>query len=104
MTLSMRTLPVVSKRSASQAVSDRLLAPMAPHIAEELWSRLGHDRTLTYDDFPVADPAFHEAMTKVQVALDYRDGPEFKKFFDADYKRLGPVVKQIGRIEEPAKK
>ena len=52
----------------------------------------------------VADPAFHEAMTKVQVALDYRDGPEFKKFFDADYKRLGPVVKQIGRIEEPAKK
>ena len=52
----------------------------------------------------VAEPAFHEAMTKVQVALDYRDGPEFKKFFDADYKRLGPVVKQIGRIEEPAKK
>lgn len=52
----------------------------------------------------VADTAFHEAMTKVQVALDYRDGPEFKKFFDADYKRLGPVVKQIGRVEEPAKK
>ena len=52
----------------------------------------------------VADPAFHDAMTKVQVALDYRDGPEFKKFFDADYKRLGPVVKTIGRVEDPAKK
>jgi tripartite-type tricarboxylate transporter receptor subunit TctC len=47
----------------------------------------------------VADPAFQDAMTKVQVALDYRDAPEFKKFFDADYKRLGPVVKTIGRIE-----
>jgi len=52
----------------------------------------------------VADPAFHDAMTKVQVALDYRDGPEFKKFFDADYKRLGPVVKAIGRVEDSAKK
>ena len=52
----------------------------------------------------VADPAFHDAMTKVQVALDYRDGPEFKKFFDADYKRLGPVVKSIGRVEDNAKK
>ena len=47
----------------------------------------------------VADPAFKDAMVNVQVAIDYRDAPEFKKFFDADYKRLGPVVKSIGRIE-----
>ena len=34
-----------------------MLAPFAPHIAEELWSRLGHTDTLTYEPFPVADPA-----------------------------------------------
>jgi leucyl-tRNA synthetase len=34
-----------------------MLAPLAPHIAEELWSRLGHERSLTYEPFPVADPA-----------------------------------------------
>jgi leucyl-tRNA synthetase len=34
-----------------------MAAPLAPHIAEELWSRLGHDRTLTYEAFPEADPA-----------------------------------------------
>jgi leucyl-tRNA synthetase len=28
-----------------------------PHIAEELWSRLGHDDTITYVAFPEADPA-----------------------------------------------
>ncbi len=33
-----------------------MLAPLAPHIAEELWSRLGHESSLTYADFPVADP------------------------------------------------
>ena len=34
-----------------------MVAPVAPHLAEELWSRLGHDGSLTYVDFPVADPA-----------------------------------------------
>ncbi|HEY0717029.1 MAG TPA: class I tRNA ligase family protein, partial [Streptosporangiaceae bacterium] len=34
-----------------------MMAPLAPHIAEELWSRLGHAGTLAYEPFPVADPA-----------------------------------------------
>ena len=34
-----------------------MLAPLAPHIAEELWLRLGHAESLTHVDFPVADPA-----------------------------------------------
>ncbi len=48
----------------------------------------------------VADPMFHDAMTKSQVVIDYRDAPDFKKFFDADYKRLAGAVKAIGRIED----
>ena len=35
-----------------------LLAPYAPHLAEELWSRLGHDETLAYEPWPVADPQY----------------------------------------------
>ncbi len=35
----------------------KLLAPLAPHIAEELWARLGHKDSITYEPFPVADPA-----------------------------------------------
>ena len=34
-----------------------LLSPFAPHIAEELWSALGHDESITYAGFPVFDPA-----------------------------------------------
>lgn len=34
-----------------------MLAPFAPHVAEELWRRMGHETSLTYADFPVADPA-----------------------------------------------
>jgi leucyl-tRNA synthetase len=35
-----------------------MVAPLAPHLAEELWRRLGHDTSLAYGPFPVADPAY----------------------------------------------
>jgi leucyl-tRNA synthetase len=34
-----------------------LLAPFAPHIAEEIWHRLGHENTLTREPWPKYDPA-----------------------------------------------
>jgi leucyl-tRNA synthetase len=45
---------------APRAVAEPLvlmLAPLAPHIAEELWSRLGHASSVAWAPFPVADPA-----------------------------------------------
>ena len=33
----------------------KMLAPLCPHMAEELWSRLGNPGTITYEDFPPAD-------------------------------------------------
>jgi leucyl-tRNA synthetase len=38
-----------------------LLAPLAPHLSEELWQRLGHDESLAYRAWPVADPKFLKA-------------------------------------------
>jgi leucyl-tRNA synthetase len=43
-----------------RAVADvlvRLLAPLVPHLAEELWSKLGNTTTVVYAPFPQADPA-----------------------------------------------
>ena len=44
-----------------------MLAPFAPHLAEELWSRLGHEGTLAFEPFPQADPALlvEDAVTCV---------------------------------------
>ena len=47
-----------------------LLAPMAPHIAEELWQVLGHSVTLAYEPWPTFDPALlkdDEVEVPVQV-------------------------------------
>ncbi|MFD1706780.1 leucine--tRNA ligase [Siminovitchia sediminis] len=33
----------------------KMLSPIAPHIAEELWEKLGHHETITYESWPVYD-------------------------------------------------
>ena len=45
----------------TRSVAERLVllvAPLAPHVAEELWRKLGHDDSVVHQDFPVADPAY----------------------------------------------
>ncbi len=32
-----------------------MLGPLVPHVAEELWSRLGHETSVVYQPFPTAD-------------------------------------------------
>jgi leucyl-tRNA synthetase len=59
--LNNRLTQVVAEGGAAQlevaAPLVLMLAPLAPHTAEELWSRLGHEQSLAYEPFPVADPA-----------------------------------------------
>jgi leucyl-tRNA synthetase len=54
-------LPATPREVAEPLVL--MLAPFAPHIAEELWRRLGHAESLAYADYPVADPALLVAET-----------------------------------------
>lgn len=45
-----------------------------------------------------ADPQFKQSLENVQVVPDYRDSAEFKKFFEADHKRMAVAVKNIGKL------
>jgi len=40
-----------------------MVAPLAPHLAEELWSRLGHDGSLVREPFPAGDEALAAEST-----------------------------------------
>lgn len=44
------------------------------------------------------DAQFIDALKKVQVVPDYRDLPDFKTFFDADYARMAKAVQKIGKL------
>ncbi len=46
----------------------RLIGPMTPHIAEELWRRLGHETLLADTPWPEADPAL-VADDQVTIAV-----------------------------------
>ena len=51
---------VVAKKGLSREIAEPLalmLSPLVPHVAEELWLRLGHEQGPTFAPFPVADPA-----------------------------------------------
>ena len=53
-----------------------ILAPFAPHIAEELWARLGHSKTLAYEPWSQYDPQLvkeKEVELAVQVAGKIKD-------------------------------
>jgi leucyl-tRNA synthetase len=45
-----------------------MLAPLTPHVAEELWARLGNSETIAYEPFPTADPAYL-TVDEVEVAV-----------------------------------
>jgi tripartite-type tricarboxylate transporter receptor subunit TctC len=47
----------------------------------------------------VADPDFKAAMAKLETPITFKQGPEFKAFFDADAKRLAEGVRRVGKIE-----
>ncbi len=51
----------VPRSVAEQMV--QLMAPLTPHIAEELWSILGHDVSLAHGPFPVVDERYLVAET-----------------------------------------
>ena len=65
----------------------RLLAPMMPHVAEELWAHLGHGVMLAASPWPDADPALAEDETvtvAVQINGKLRATLEVAKDLDRD--------------------
>jgi leucyl-tRNA synthetase len=64
-----------------------MLSPFAPHLAEELWSRLGHPESLALEPWPEADSALLVAETitlAVQVNGKRRDEIEVPADADED--------------------
>ena len=60
----------------------KLLNPLAPHLTEELWSRLGHDKTIAYEPWPTFDAAkaaVSMVTVVVQVNGKLRDKMEVNK-------------------------
>ena len=54
-----------------------LISPYAPHIAEELWSKLGHQDSISGAEFPVFDPS-HLVESSKEYPISFNGKMRFK--------------------------
>ncbi len=90
-------------REGLEAVA-RLIGPLMPHLAEEVWSRLGHQTLLTESAWPEVDPALlvEDSVTvAVQVNGKLRGAVDLPKEADRETAEaaalaLPGVIKAVG--------
>ena len=57
----------------------QVLNPFAPHLTEEMWQRLGHDKMLALSDWPTFDPSkLVETEMTVVVAVNGKRAADFR--------------------------
>ena len=76
-----------------------LLAPLAPHISEELWSRLGHPDSLATEPFPEADPALLvDETVEIPVQIDGKVRTRIRVPAGADAQALEAAARADGKV------
>jgi leucyl-tRNA synthetase len=74
-----------------------LLAPLAPHIAEELWQRLGHAASLAYEPWPSYEPKYVVTATvEIPVQINGKMRGRIEVPSDADEQQ----VIELARADE----
>ncbi|WP_226035833.1 leucine--tRNA ligase [Aquibacillus saliphilus] len=59
----------------------KILSPVAPHLAEELWARLGHVESITYESWPAYDEA-KLVESEVEIVIQVMGKVRAKMFVD----------------------
>ncbi len=76
-----------------------LLAPFAPHIAEELWQALGHENTLAYEPWPTYEEALLvESEIEIPVQINGKLRGKISVPADADAVTMEKIARQDGQI------
>ncbi|MEW9110694.1 leucine--tRNA ligase [Cytobacillus gottheilii] len=78
----------------------KMLSPIAPHIAEELWAKLGHSGTVTYESWP----AFDEAKLtddEVEIVVQVNGKVKAKLMVPADAQK--DILEQIAMDDDKVK-
>ena len=78
-----------------------MLGPLVPHIAEELWARLGHGTTIVYEPFPTADERLLvAARVEIPVQVNGKVRARIEVDADADEPAMRTAALADSRIRE----
>jgi leucyl-tRNA synthetase len=92
-----------AERLPRKAMNDflQLLSPIAPHIAEELWERMGHSDTITYEPWPEYDEAWTvDQEIEIVVQVNGKIVDRVKVAADAPEDELERLAKESARVQE----
>ena len=95
-----KAYPKGAPRTAVEPLA-QLVSPVAPHIAEELWKRFGHDETITYQAFPEFDEKYLvDDEVEVPVQINGKVKARVMVPADADQDTVVGIAKADERIAE----
>lgn len=78
-----------------------LLGPMAPHVCEELWHRLGHENTFAYESWPTFDEAMvQDAVVELPVQVNGKVRGRITIPADADDAAVEAAARADERVAE----
>ncbi|GAF41875.1 leucyl-tRNA synthetase [Agrilactobacillus composti DSM 18527 = JCM 14202] len=79
----------------------KMLAPIAPHMMEEIWQKLGHDETLTYATWPTYDEKYLVAdEVEVIVQVNGKVRGKLKVARDTDEAKLKELALADEHVEK----
>ena len=78
----------------------KLLSPVAPHIAEELWNRLGHSDTITYESWPTYDESkLVEDEINLPIQVNGKVRATIKVKVDATQEEIKEIALQVENVK-----
>jgi leucyl-tRNA synthetase len=79
----------------------KLLSPVCPHIAEELWEKLGHNNTIAYESWPAYDEAkLVEDEVEIVVQVNGKVRAKLHVPADASKEQLEQMAMEDAKIKE----
>ena len=95
-----KTYRTQAPRAAVEPIA-QLVSPIAPHIAEELWQRFGHDETITYQPFPTFEEKYLvDDEIEVPVQINGKVKARINVAADADQDAVFEVALADAKIAE----
>lgn len=79
----------------------QLLSPLAPHIAEELWTRLGHEGSITYVEWPTFDEQWTtESEVEIVIQVNGKIVQRNKIAKDLDAKAMEESALSLETVQQ----
>ena len=93
-----------SRMSVSRANAETfilMISPFVPHIAEEIWRRLGHTETIVFENWPEYNELLaKEDLTNIAVQVNGKLRGEFQIEIDIDVEIIEQMAKDLPEIQK----